>query len=149
MQKRGMSNQTIIMMIVGALVLLGIILGVIFLGGEEEANVNPIIEQCASQCEAGSIPGFCSMQREVEEGLSLTCNSLATNSQYSSYDVEACSAISCTSQESSPSSQTCISLDGEWETPAVGGDCVQDSDKIKRKITSSDDAPEAGQICCR
>ncbi len=149
MQKRGMSNQTIIMMVVGVLVLLGIILGVVFLGGEKEAESNPIAEQCESQCEAGSVPGFCSMQREVEEDLSLTCDTLATNSQYASYDVEACPTISCTSQESSPLSQTCIALGGEWETPAVGGDCVQDSDKIKRKITTSDDAPEEGKICCR
>ncbi len=151
MQKRGMSNGAIIMMIVGAFVLLGIILGVIFLGGEKEAQPepNPISEQCAFQCEAGSVPGFCSMQREVEEDLSLTCYSLATDSQYSNYNVEACPAVSCISQESSPSSLTCVALGGEWETPETDGDCVQDSDKIKREITTSDNSPEAGQICCR
>ncbi len=149
MQKRGMSNQTIIMIVVGVLVLLGIILGVVFLGGEKEegSEPDPVAEQCAFQCESGSVPGFCSMKMEFDD-LSLTCETLATNSQYANYGVQECGSISCI-QESSPSSQTCISLGGEWETPAADGDCVQDSDKIKREMTTSDDAPEAGQICCR
>ena len=150
MLKRG-NAKTILVMVIGIVVLVGIIIAVLFLGGEKPS---PISEQCAFACEGESVVGFCSVERTVTKDLRLTCETLATDSQYSKYNVQSCSAISCSTyieeqeEESSPEGQTCAMIGGVWETPDASGNCVQDGELIKRKLIPSDNPPEAGQICC-
>lgn len=141
--KKG-SGKVIVFVAIGIVVVAAIIAGILLLGREK---VSPISEQCAFACEAKSTTGFCSVERKVEKDLLLTCETLATDSQYSKYGVEPCSAISCSAQqqqeeeESSPEGQTCAMIGGEWTS---GTTCPEG----KFKLVPSDSAPEAGMICC-
>jgi hypothetical protein len=46
--------------------------------------------------------------------------------------------------------QTCVSgLGGSWESPLSNGGCEQSGEKIRIKITPSDNPPIQGQICCK
>lgn len=118
---------------------------------EKEAVSSPISAQCKFACDSAQKTSFCDVERKVTESITTTCKELATNSQYSSYNVQPCSTIDCnpipTAQELD---QTCVTgLGGTWENPTSGGGCAPGGNKIRRQVTPSDNPPSAGQICCR
>ena len=119
-------------------------------GKEDVAEPDPITFQCASACESQQKVAFCDVQRSFEGGLA-TCNELATNSQYSQYNVQTCPSISCTipgTGGTQTNDQTCAGLGGTWVAPTESGTCPSQEGKLTRKRTPTDSPPTEEQICC-
>ena len=111
---------------------------------------DPIFKQCQDACDSGNKILFCDFTRRFNN-LEVTCNDLATNSQYSSYNVQTCPAIDCNpaqTQEQIADTTTCTALSGNWTTPASDGKCPLKDGKFVRERAASDNPPIAGQICC-
>jgi hypothetical protein len=141
-----MERKKILIISVIAIFLILVISLFIILG---KPKPDPVSVQCKFFCDTNQKAGFCSFEIQVNNNLRTNCNELSKNSQYTKYNVEPCSAISCaiTAQEAD---QTCVTgLGGKWELPIGENTCPQSGDKIVRKINSSDESPVAGQICCR
>ncbi len=139
-----MNNKTLIFLAIG--ILLVLVIGIIIWSSSTKPKPNPLSIQCQNACEINSFSGFCSMERKVND-VRATCKTLAEDSQYAEYSVEACSGISCEPQDID---QTCVSgLGGTWESPTAEGRCSQSGPKVRRQITPSDEPPIGGQICCR
>jgi hypothetical protein len=147
-KKRGMDNKKLVWVIVIIFILIVISVGIILILKKEEIKPNPIDIQCGFDCENNQRTAFCFVERKVNDTLTTTCDELSKNSLYAQYNVETCPAISCVVQEEAD--QTCITgLGGTWESPDAEGKCLQGGIKIVRKLTSSDEPPVPGQICCR
>jgi len=146
-----MSHKKIL---IGLIVLLVVIIGIVLIYNfsikekEGVAEPDPISFQCASACESGQKVAFCDVDRSFSGGMA-TCNELATNSQYSQYNVQTCPAISCTTQGTGTSgADTCAGLGAIWVDSAAQNTCPAQEGKLVRKRTPSDNPPIAGQICC-
>ena len=153
MEKRGAGNQKkiLIAIIISVFLICAVIVGFLFFQKNKSAQPDPVSEQCAFACESEQKVAFCNVERTVGN-LKLTCDELATNSQYTSYNVETCATISCEEYEQEQASidQTCVTgLGGTWQTSEATGTCPQTGDKIVRQVTPSDNPPQVGQICCR
>jgi hypothetical protein len=147
-KKRGMGNKKLVWVIVIIFILIIISVGIILILKKEKIKPNPIDVQCGFACENNQRTAFCFVDREVNNELTTTCDELSKNSLYAQYNVETCPAISCIVQEEAD--QTCVTgLGGTWKSPDAEGECPQSGIKIVRKITSSDESPIQGQICCR
>ena len=149
-EKRGLSGTWISIIIVLAVFVLAIVVFNL-VGKEETVAPDPIASQCASACESQQKVAFCDVQRSFEGGLA-TCNELATNSQYSQYNVQTCPSISCSTAPQGnsqiASDQTCSGLDGTWETPTPSGTCPTKEGFFARIRTAEDSPPTTGQVCC-
>jgi len=142
-KKRGLLIALIVLVVLVVLVAVFLILE------KEKIEPNPIDIQCRFACENAQRTAFCFVERNVNDELTTTCDELSKNSLYAEYNVETCSAISCVVQDEA-TDQTCITgLGGTWESPDAQGECPQTGIKIVRQITSSDEPPVQGQICCR
>jgi len=123
---------------------------------EIETNVgtaDPIFKQCEDACTSGNKALFCDFTRRFNN-VAVTCDDLATNPQYSEYNVKSCSAIDCNpvkteEQIAQEADETCVTgLGGTWENPDLNSMCPIGDGKAGIKLTSSDNPPSAGQICC-
>jgi hypothetical protein len=106
--KRGqeLSTNTIIIIILAVVVLVVLVLG-FAIGWEKilpftsQPNIDTIKTACATACSTGSTYDFCSIQREVKDGINdkfkETCYALANNAAYSSrnYGIDKCPSITC------------------------------------------------------
>lgn len=104
---QGMSVNTLILIILGVVIMVVLILGFTrgwsnilpWLGGGD--NIDTLQTTCSTACTTSSQYKFCSVQREVKDGINpkfkATCNDLATKQIYSSrgYGIAPCEAISC------------------------------------------------------
>lgn len=101
-----MSTSTIILLIIGIVVLVVLILG--FTMGWNKVlpwlstnNVDTISNACATACATGGEYEFCSVPREVKDGVndkfSATCYELATDATYvaRNYGISECASITC------------------------------------------------------
>ena len=117
----------------------------------QKPQPDSVSTQCAFACESGQRNAFCSVEMTLSNGAA-TCEQLASQSQYSSYDVKPCPAISCTVSApgaANAADQTCLTgLGGTWQTP-ISGSCPQSGIKIIKQVNASDQPPITGQICCR
>ena len=148
-EKRGLSGTWISIIIVLAVFVLAIVVFNL-VGKEETVAPDPIASQCASACESQQKVAFCDVQRSFEGGLA-TCNELATNSQYSQYNVQTCPSISCTipgTGGTQTNDQTCAGLGGTWVAPTESGTCPSQEGKLARKRTPTDSPTTTGQIFC-
>jgi len=157
-EKRGLSKINLILIISVVVILFG--LGVLIYNlidsgdkvgdiGEESGEgvlgvVTSISEQCNNACDSGEKTDFCDFLRTVD-GSRATCEELATSSQYSSYNVQACSTISCAPEVLD---QTCVGIGGTWVNPTDIGACPSVDGRRSIKLTPSDSPPELDQICC-
>jgi hypothetical protein len=146
-----MDNKKLIRVIIIIFVLMVISVVVILILDKEE-KPNPIDVQCSFACESSQKDSFCFVERKVNDELTTTCDELSKNSLYTEYNVETCSAISCTAQPQGnsqlASDQTCVGLEGTWETPTSDGKCPTKEEFYARKRTALNNPPIAGQICC-
>jgi len=146
-----MGNKKLVWIII-ILVVIVISVGIFLLLEKEKVKPSPLSEQCAFACNTNQKAAFCDVKRKVNNNLALTCNELLTNSAYSTYGVQACPTISCIAQPQGnsqlASDQTCVGLEGTWETPTPDGKCPTKEGFYARKRTASDNPPIAGQICC-
>ena len=149
--KRGLGTAAIVIIAVCVIVAIG---GIIFFySGLSETGIgggkpSPVSEQCAFACDSGQKASFCEVERKADDSVTATCNELATNSQYSKYNVQTCPTVSCvlTAQELD---KTCVTgLSSVWATPNSEGMCPSQDDKFSRTRSPSDSPPVAGQICC-
>lgn len=146
-------KKNLIISIIVILVL--IIASVLFVILNQEESVDPVLGepdpigvQCAQFCETNQKAAFCDVGLMLDDGSRATCGELATNPEYVSYGVNSCAQIDCSVEE--VVDQTCISgLGGVWEEPQEGGICSQFGEKVRRELSSSDEPPVAGQICCK
>lgn len=146
-KKRDMDNKKLIWVIIIIFALIVISVAVILIL-KKEIKPNPIDVQCRVACENNQRTAFCFVERKVNNALTTTCDELSKNSLYVQYNVETCPIISCVIQEEAD--QTCITgLGGTWEFPDEEGICPQSGEEIVRKLTSSDEPPIQGQVCCR
>jgi hypothetical protein len=145
MKKEGkINNKTLVFLGVGLLLVL--IIGFMIWSSSFKTKSDSISIQCESACDTAQTNSFCLVERKVNNNLEATCKTLAEDSQYSEYGVKPCPTISCESQSTD---QTCVTgLGGTWELPIAGG-CSQSGTKIRRQVTSTDEPPTQGQICCR
>lgn len=106
---QGLSTNAIIMIILGVVVLIVLILG--FTMGWNKllpfistTNVDNIKTSCAIACSTESTFDYCSVEREVKDGIndefSETCYNLANGEEYDSrnYGIGKCDAITCSTQ---------------------------------------------------
>ena len=151
LEKRGLSKNSILIIIILTVLVISVLIYSFAIKKEKISEPDPLSEQCSFACETHQKAAFCDVKRKVDETNTATCNELATNPQYSQYNVQACSGISCSTQQGTqPLDQTCVSgLGGTWEQPADTGRCVQSGEKVRRLLTPSDSPPTAGQICCK
>lgn len=167
MEERGLSPDLdynkkrgiILIVIISVAIIILIVAAVLILqpkeGGEEgtdnETNLPPpdtLAVQCEFICETNQTAGYCDTKRNLENGGTATCSELATDSQYSSYDVQPCPTISCETQ-TQQIDQTCVSgLEGTWTNPNSEGNCPVQGNNLSKKRTSLDSPPVSGQICC-
>jgi len=103
---QGLSTNAIIMIILGVVVLIVLIMG-FTLGWNKllpfisTNNVDTIKTSCGIACSTSSTFDYCSVVREVKDGVndkfSETCYNLANSDEYSSrnYGIEKCSSITC------------------------------------------------------
>ena len=104
---QGLSTNAIIMIILGVVVLIVLILG--FTMGWNKllpfistTNVDNIKTSCAISCSTESTFDYCSVEREVKDGISdefsETCYNLANGQEYASrnYGIAECPSIDCT-----------------------------------------------------
>ncbi len=105
--------------------------------------------QCEFFCETGQKNGFCSFEINADKNLRTTCEELSKNSQYSRYNVQLCSSISC-EPAVQESDKTCVSgLNSVWANPNSEGKCpVQENKFVIKRTDNSDAPPVEGQICC-
>lgn len=145
-----MVSQKAILILALIIFLAVVVIVIVSFTGKQKAD--PLSAQCEFACQTGQQTGFCEVERTLSNGATATCDQLSSDSQYSSYNVQPCSAISCvvSAQEAAHlADQTCITgLGGTWETP-VDGTCPQSGIKVVRQVNSSDQPQTAGQICCR
>jgi len=114
---------------------------------EEVNSVEEIIEQCAFACETNQASSFCDFSRRLNKNIVTTCNELATNSEYSKYNVQTCPTISCESLKNVD--RSCVSgLESEWVNPDTNGNCPAQENKFVKKLNPSDSPTVKGQICC-
>ena len=150
-QQIGTKKKKTLLVIAIVLVVLVVSVAVILILDKEE-KPNSIDVQCSFACESGQRTAFCSVERNVNDELTTTCDELSKNSIYAQYNVETCSAISCTTQSQGnsqlASDQTCFGLEGTWEIPTSDGKCPIKEEFYARKRTALDNPPIAGQICC-
>lgn len=106
--KRGqeLSTNTIIIIILAVVVLVVLVLG-FTIGWDKVApwlssnNVDNIKTACSAACSTGSTYDFCTIEREVKDGVNdkfkETCAKLVTDAKYASraYGIEACPTINC------------------------------------------------------
>ena len=148
-KKRDM-NKKFIWAIIIIFVLIVISVAIILILQKEKVKPNPIDVQCRAACESNQKTAFCFVERMVNDEIIATCDELSRNLVYAEYNVETCPAISCVVQEETATGQTCVTgLGGKWEFPDSEGKCPQSGEEIVRKLTSSDNPPIQGQICCR
>ena len=157
-EKRGIGNKILIGAIVVVSVLIVVSLLWIFYSvddfvgeevEEEEVFVpTPIDEVCATACNDNQRDVFCFHNRRAADNLVTTCYELATNPDYSQYNVDECPEFSCerTSEELNP---TCKFLGGEWVFPRDDGSCPPTEIKRRSQANPSEEPPEEGKICCR
>ena len=144
-EERGRKNNKILIFLALG-ILFVLIIGIIIWSLSTEPKPDPLSLQCQNACEGNSVYGFCSAERKVNNELKITCQTLAEDSQYVKYGVETCPEISCEPQDLD---QTCvIGLGGTWESPTAEGGCSQGGAKVRRQVTSPDEPPVEGQICC-
>jgi len=147
LKKRGLGG-TAITVIVVFVVLIAAILVYNFVIKEKVAPPDPVAVQCALICDTNQTSAFCSFKVNASETIRVTCNELATNSQYAQYNVQLCPGISCSVQQPIQD-QTCTGLGGTWEQPASTGRCTQSGTKVRRTLTTTDSPPQTGEICCK
>lgn len=144
MDKRGITNAHLILMIVGILILLAIVGGIISWGLVKETRPDPVSEQCKFACDSGQKSAFCDVERNLNDGTKSTCNNLANQNKFG---VESCPSIDCNAQE--VIDQTCVTgLGGEWINLSAEGTCPTQEGKFARKLASTDSPQAEGQICC-
>lgn len=153
--KRGLGTAATIILVILAIVVIGG--GIYYYSSLSEGIVGDdkpidILEQCVFACDTGQKTSFCDVSRKVDSSVTATCYQLATNSQYSKYNVQACPSIDCLAAPEGNSAlaqdQTCTGLEGTWETPTAEGACPVKQDKFSRIRSPTDSPPVAGQICC-
>ena len=103
--KRGqeMSTTTIVLLILAVIVLVVLILG--FTIGWNKIvpwistnNVNTIATACEASCATGDKYGFCSAEKELNDGtnkIASNCATFSVFSEYSKYTVKKCNTIKC------------------------------------------------------
>ena len=101
------SITTMILVVLGIAVLVLLIIGFTkgwgsiapWLSGN---NVDTIKTQCQASCATSSQFEFCNSKKTLNDGVTpkfeVTCNELATNSDYLQYGIVACSTITCPAQ---------------------------------------------------
>ncbi|MGA2130184.1 MAG: hypothetical protein ABSG05_01030 [Candidatus Pacearchaeota archaeon] len=144
-----MSAKKVIIISTIIIIIAAVIVFFVFLNKQKP---DPVSAQCAFACQSGQKTAFCDVELTLNDKTLATCYNLSTNSQYSSYNVQACPSISCTlsaQQAAHLADQTCITgLGGAWQTP-INGMCPQTKITAVIQLTPSDQSPIAGQICCR
>jgi len=146
-----MKNKTLIWAIVFvfALVVVSVVYVFVIGGPEKPADISV---KCEFACESGQETAFCIIDRTVNENLKATCYELATNSQYTQYNVATCPEISCETSggtSTQTDDKTCVSgLNSEWVDPDENGECPERENMFSMKRDPSDEPPAAGQICC-
>ena len=103
--KRGqeMSTTTIILLILGVIVLVVLILG--FTIGWNKIvpwissnNVNTIVTSCDAACATGDKYGFCTAEKELNDGtnkITTNCATFSVYPDYTKYGIKTCNTISC------------------------------------------------------
>ena len=104
---QGMSTTTIVLLILGLIILVVLILG-FTMGWQKFApwlsssnNIDNINTACAVSCATGGNYDFCSLEREVKDGVNdkfdATCDDLLTKEEYKArnYGIDECPEITC------------------------------------------------------
>ena len=139
------AKKVLLILIIVVFVIITGLIAYVYIGKEKP---DPVSVQCAAACESGQKTAFCLVEMTLKNDLTATCDELSKDSQYLSYNVQACPSISCTisAQEAD---KTCVTgLGSVWKTPNEGGICPSEEGKFARKRTASDSPPIEGQICC-
>jgi hypothetical protein len=107
--KKGDVNWVVIMLVLGIIVLVVLAMG--FLGGWNKLlpwisseNVGETVTQCSVACTQGSVYNWCTKNRTINDGdkaiaTDVTCQMLATETEYSDIGVKRCTTISCESSD--------------------------------------------------
>lgn len=103
--KRGqeMSTTTIVLLILAVVVLVVLILGFTMgwskiLPWVSSNNVQTIVTSCETACATGDKFGFCSSDRELNDGttkIKTSCATFSVFSGYSKYGISKCNTLSC------------------------------------------------------
>lgn len=102
---QGMSTTTIILLVLGLIILVVLILG-FTMGWQKFApwlssqnNIDSLKTTCSVSCATGGTYDFCSLQRDVDDGIndkfSSTCKELSTGQDFVKYDIDECPEITC------------------------------------------------------
>lgn len=93
-----MENKVLLISIIVGVIIIGT--GIFFyfgssdiIGGEDKPS--PVAEQCVFACDTEQKAAFCDVSRKADDSVTATCQQLATNSQYSKYNVQVCPSIDC------------------------------------------------------
>ena len=102
---QGMSTTTIVLLVLGLIILVVLILG-FTMGWQKFApwlvssnNIDNIKTACSVSCSTGGTYDFCSLQRDVDDGVKdefpSTCDLLSTKPEHAGYGIEKCPEITC------------------------------------------------------
>ena len=101
---QGMSTTTIVLLVLGLIILVVLVLG-FTIGWQKFApflsnnNIDSVKTACSVACSTGSQYEYCTLQRDVKDGVNdkfqSTCFLLSSDSAQNGYGIDPCPTISC------------------------------------------------------
>ncbi|MBU2503737.1 MAG: hypothetical protein KJ879_01655, partial [Nanoarchaeota archaeon] len=150
-EKKVMENKNLVIAIGVVFVLVIIIGGYVLFNGEDKvpessSTVSSLVTTCDDWCANEQLSDWCDFELSADTGRG-SCYGFANSPLYTQLGVKKCSAIDCNNRP--VEDNTCMEgLGGVWDTSNSNGECDPVNGITRFVVTSTDEPPVAGQVCC-